>query len=118
MTAVRSEANRWGSYAHRLSGIAIFFFFCLHIIDVSLYAMSSSLYDEVHPLYGSGPMRVFECCLLMALLFHALNGIRLIAIDIWDLGSLPAGRLLYGVVSLTALSTAAGSIIILQPLAA
>ena len=83
----RSEANRLAFYTHRLSGIAIFAFLALHIIDVSLFAISADLYDDVHELYGTVVMRVFECGLLFALLFHALNGLRLIAIDIWDLGS-------------------------------
>jgi succinate dehydrogenase / fumarate reductase cytochrome b subunit len=118
LPAERSEANRWASYAHRLTGIAVFFFVFLHIIDVSLYAVSSSLYDEVHHLYATALMRAFECGLLWALLFHALNGIRLIAIDVWDLGFIQAGRLLTAVAVLTLVLTLAGSIIILHPLVA
>ena len=118
LPAERSEANRWASYAHRLSGIAIFAFVCLHIVDVSLYAVSSSLYDDVHQLYGTPFMRVFECGLLLALLFHALNGLRLISIDVWDLGFAQAGRLLNAVVILTVVLTLIGSVIILQPLVA
>jgi len=118
LPAERSEANRWASYAHRLSGIAIFAFVCMHIVDVSLYAASSSLYDNVHQLYGTAFMRLFECGLLLALLFHAFNGIRLVAIDVWDLGFAQAGRLLNGVVLLTAVLTVTGSMFILQPLVA
>ncbi len=51
LPAERSEANRWAFYAHRISGIGIFGFLFLHIFDVSLYAVSSSLYDNVHRLY-------------------------------------------------------------------
>lgn len=118
LPAERSEANRWASYAHRLSGIAIFAFVCLHIVDVSLYAVSPSLYDDVHELYGTGFMRVFECGLLLALLFHALNGLRLISIDVWDLGFAQAGRLLNAVVLLTVVLTLTGSVFILKPLVA
>jgi len=116
LPAERSDVNRWAFYAHRLSGIGIFLFICLHIIDVSLYAFSPSLYDEVHVLYGSAPMRVFEVGLLLALLFHALNGLRVIAIDVWDLGVQQAARLLAVVVALTAVLTVAGGLVILAPL--
>jgi len=116
LPAERSDVNRWAFYAHRLSGIGIFLFICLHIIDVSLYAVSPSLYDEVHVLYGSAPMRVFEVGLLLALLFHALNGLRVIAIDVWDLGVQQAARLLAVVVALTAVLTVAGGLVILAPL--
>lgn len=111
----RSEANRLAFYAHRLSGIAIFAFLGLHIIDVSLFAVSADLYDNVHQLYGTVVMRVFECGLLFALLFHALNGLRLVAIDVWDLGARMATRILTGVVATTVLLTALGSVVILRP---
>lgn len=111
----RSEANRVAFYTHRLTGIAIFAFLSLHIVDVSLYAVSDSLYDNVHELYGSVVMRVFECGLLFALLFHALNGLRLVAIDFWDVGARGATRMLTGVVVATLVLTLAGSIVILKP---
>lgn len=116
LPAERSDVNRWAFYAHRLSGIGIFAFLCLHIIDVSLYAISAPLYNEVHQLYGTAPMRVFEVGLLLALLFHALNGLRVIAIDVWDLGVAQAARLLSAVVVLTTVLTAVGGVVILRPL--
>lgn len=116
LPASRTETNRWAFYAHRLSGIAIFAFLALHIIDVSLYSISPDLYDEVHQLYGTAPMRVFEVGLLAALLFHAFNGLRVIAIDVWDVGIEPAARLLGGVVVLTVVLTVAGGVVILRPL--
>ena len=114
----RTEVNRLAFYTHRVSGIAILAFLALHIIDVSLFAFSSGLYDDVHQLYGTVVMRLFECGLLFALLFHALNGLRLIAIDAWDLGSLAATRILNGVVIVSVLATVAGSIVILRPVVA
>jgi succinate dehydrogenase / fumarate reductase, cytochrome b subunit len=111
----RSEANRLAFYTHRVTGIAIFAFLALHVLDVSLYALSRERYDEVHQLYGTAIMRVFECGLLFALLFHALNGLRLIAIDAWDLGSGTATRILNGVVIVSLLVTLAGSVVILRP---
>lgn len=112
----RGEANRWAFYAHRVSGFAVFAFLALHILDVSLFAWSSRLYDEVHRLYSTAPMRFFECGLLAALGFHALNGLRLIAIDVWDVGSAGAARLLDAVVTLTLLITFGGGAMILWPL--
>jgi succinate dehydrogenase / fumarate reductase, cytochrome b subunit len=112
------EANRWAFYVHRLTGCAIFAFLCLHIVDVSTYAFSRDLYGEVHDLYGSTPMRVFECALLFAILFHALNGLRIIAVDVADLGMVPARRALVAVMALTLLAGTAGSAVILAPVLA
>ncbi len=111
----RSEANRWAFYAHRISGVGIFAFLVLHILDVSLYAVSPTRFDEVHELYSTPPMRLFECLLLLALLYHALNGLRVVAIDLFDMGPRSAGRLLNGVAVVTVLATAVGSAVILTP---
>jgi len=98
-----------------VSGVAIFGFLCLHVLDVGVYSLSRSLYDELHTVYGSAPMRVFECGLLFAILFHTFNGLRILAIDFADLGMAPARRLLAGVVATTALLGIAGSVVILAP---
>lgn len=116
LPASRTEVNRWAFYAHRLSGMAILGFLLLHIVDVSLFSISHQLYDNVHQLYGSAPMRVFEVGLLAALLFHAFNGLRVIAIDVWDVGISGAARLLTAVVGATVTLTVIGGAIILRPL--
>jgi succinate dehydrogenase / fumarate reductase cytochrome b subunit len=115
--ADRLEAGRWAFYAHRIGGVAIFAFLALHVCDVALYAVSPSLYDDVHRLYGSPPLRVFESALLLAILFHAFNGLRLLAIDLVDVRSATAHRLLLVTAAITGLLWLAGSAIILAPLA-
>lgn len=114
----RSEANRWAFYAHRITGVGVLAFLALHILDVALYAVSPESFDQVHAIYGTAVMRVFECGLLLALVYHALNGLRVVAIDVFDLGPRAAGRVLTGVVAITLLSTLAGSAVILRPLVA
>lgn len=112
----RAEANRWAFYLHRLTGVAIFAFLCLHVLDVGVWLLSEPLFDELHELYASAPLRVFECGLLVALLFHTLNGLRILAIDAADLGAAAARRLLAGVAAATAVLGLAGSAVILAPL--
>jgi len=115
LPAERAAANRWAHLTHRVSGVAIFAFLVLHLLDVSLYALSPARFDEVHALYGTPVMRVFECGLLAALLFHALNGLRLVAVDLFDLGAGGATRALGGVVVASLAGTVAGSAVILAP---
>lgn len=111
----RLELGRWAFWAHRVSGVAIFAFLGLHLVDVSLYAISAELYDEVHALYGTLGLRLFECGLLVAILFHAFNGLRLLAMDLVDVGPVGAGRMLVVVVVATLALGAGGSAIILAP---
>lgn len=68
---------------HRISGIGIFAFVVLHIIDIYLVGGNPELYDEVLAFYASIPGRILETVLGAALLYHALNGLRIIIIDLW-----------------------------------
>lgn len=111
----RVELGRWAFWAHRVSGVAIFAFLALHLVDVALYAVSPALYDEVHDLYGTLALRIFESGLLVAILFHALNGLRLLTIDLVDVGPRSAARMLAIVVVVTFLLGVAGSAVILGP---
>jgi succinate dehydrogenase cytochrome b subunit len=112
----RAELNRWAWYLHRITGIAVFGFLCLHILDVGAYTVSHSLYDDLHRVYGSWPMRIFESALLGAILFHTFNGLRILAIDVADLGPVAARRALGVVSGLTAALTLAGAVVILSPM--
>jgi succinate dehydrogenase / fumarate reductase, cytochrome b subunit len=111
-----SQLGRGAFLAHRLTGFAIFSFLSLHIADVGLYSLSRRLYDDVQPLYGSAPMRVFECGLLFAVLFHTGNGLRLVAVDVGRLSAFWTRRLLQLVIALSAAVGSAGSALILSPL--
>ncbi len=111
----RAEFNRWAFYAHRFTGFAVFAFLCLHIVDISLYTFAPGAFDEVHVLYGWTSMRIFECGLLFAILFHTFNGLRILAIDFADLGSRASRGLLTGAVVLTVLLGLGGSAVIMAP---
>lgn len=102
--------------AHRVTGFAIFAFLFLHVADVALYSVSHRLYDDVQSLYGSAPLRLFECGLLFAVLFHTGNGLRLLMIDVIRLSRTWTRRLLRIVVVVAFAGTAAGSAVILAPL--
>lgn len=68
---------------HRVSGVAIWAFILLHVLDIWLVGVNSELYDEVLVIYASPFGRVMESLLGAALLYHALNGLRIIIMDFW-----------------------------------
>lgn len=109
------DVQRWAFVAHRVSGVAVFAFLLLHVCDVALYAVSRRRFDDIHHLYGTAPMRVFECLLLAAILFHTFNGLRLVLLDAVELSAKVAARLLAVSVSLTAVLGLATSALILGP---
>jgi succinate dehydrogenase / fumarate reductase cytochrome b subunit len=79
-TVYKGKSGQWSFVAHRTTGFLVFFFLMMHIIDVSLINYKH-LYNEVHAIYTNFFLRVFEVGLLFALWFHALNGLRIIAVD-------------------------------------
>ena len=93
----KGKSGQWAFVFHRISGFLVFFFLLLHIVDVSLINFDAETYDEVHELYGNVLLRIFEVGLLLALLFHSLNGIRIVLIDFFP-GMVRNERKLYAVV--------------------
>jgi succinate dehydrogenase / fumarate reductase cytochrome b subunit len=68
---------------HRISGVAIWAFILLHVLDIWLAGVNPTLYDEILQVYASPVGRVLETLLGAALLYHALNGLRIIIMDFW-----------------------------------
>ena len=68
---------------HRISGVAIWAFILLHVLDIWLVGANPALYDEVLAVYASPIGRVMETLLGAALLYHALNGLRIVIMDFW-----------------------------------
>ena len=68
---------------HRISGVAIWAFILLHVLDIWLANVNATLYNDLLGLYGSPVGRVGESLLGAALLYHALNGLRIIIMDFW-----------------------------------
>ncbi len=100
---------------HRVSGMAIFAFLCLHVLDVGVISISHKTYDQIQAIYSTAPMRIVESLLLLAILFHALNGLRLITMELATLSTRTADRLLFWVFVLTVLLGLPGAGVILAP---
>lgn len=113
--SLSGDSANWAFYLHRLSGIAIALFLPLHILDVAVFAFIPSEFEELHAIYGTTPMRIFECGLLFGLLFHSLNGIRIILVDYFNLSTKIAARSLQVLTLLVLILTVWGSVIILSP---
>ena len=110
----RGKSGQWAFVGHRVSGFLVFFFLLLHIVDVSLISRPD-LYDEVHAVYGNILLRLFEVGLLAALVYHSLNGLRIVVIDFFPGAIRNEKALLTMVAFLTAVATVVGGYIIVKP---
>ncbi|WP_414672850.1 succinate dehydrogenase, cytochrome b556 subunit [Lacisediminihabitans sp.] len=77
----------WSWVLHRITGVAIFFFLLVHILDTSLVRISPQAYNAVINTYKTPIMGLGEAALVGAIGFHALNGLRIILIDFWSVGT-------------------------------
>lgn len=83
MATYRGRTGTWAWLFHRLSGIGVWLFIILHVIDIFLVGADPRAYDELLHFYASVPGRIMETLLGAALLYHALNGMRIIIIDLF-----------------------------------
>ncbi|GHE53276.1 succinate dehydrogenase, cytochrome b556 subunit [Streptomyces spiralis] len=86
--------------AHRVTGVLIFFFLFVHVLDTALVRVSPEAYDRVVATYKTPVVAVLEYGLVAAILFHALNGLRVIAVDFWAKGARYQKQMLWSVVGL------------------
>ena len=68
---------------HRISGIAIFAFVVLHVFDIFLVGFAPGVYDTLLGFYATPVGILMEWLLGAAVLYHALNGLRIVTIDFW-----------------------------------
>ncbi|MFT4186016.1 MAG: succinate dehydrogenase, cytochrome b556 subunit [Micrococcaceae bacterium] len=90
----------WTWVLHRITGVAIFVFLLIHVLDTSLVRVSPEAYNAVIGSYKNPIMGIGETGLVAAILFHAFNGVRIILIDFWSKGAKYQKQLFYGVVVL------------------
>ena len=110
----KGKSGQWAFVGHRVSGFLVFFFLLLHIVDVSLVRWPA-LYDDVHRVYGNVLLRLFEVGLLFALVFHSLNGLRIVAVDFFPGAVRNERRLLAAAVVGTLVLGVPGAWVIMRP---
>ena len=85
-TLYRGKVGMWSWVLHRITGVAIFFFLLVHVLDTSLVRLSPEAYNAVINTYKTPIIGLAELGLVAAILYHALNGLRVILIDFWRKG--------------------------------
>ncbi|MEU4801991.1 succinate dehydrogenase, cytochrome b556 subunit [Actinosynnema sp. NPDC023587] len=85
-TLYRGDLGMWSWVAHRITGVLTFFFLFAHVLDTALVRVSPDAYDKVIETYKNPIVNLFEVGLVGAVLYHALNGIRVMLVDFWGRG--------------------------------
>ena len=105
-----------GQYAwvlHRLTGIGVLFFLLVHIVDIMLIALGQEVYDESVEFYAI-PVRIpMEIALVGAVIYHTLNGLRVVAIDFTEGGTRRQRQMFWAVLIGAVVLTVPSAIVIL-----
>jgi succinate dehydrogenase / fumarate reductase cytochrome b subunit len=105
-TLYRGKVGMWSWVLHRITGVAIFFFLLVHVLDTALVRISPEAYNVVMESYKTPIIGLAELGLVGAILFHGLNGLRIVAIDFWSKGTKYQSIMFWAVMALTVVAVA------------
>ena len=103
-TLYRGREGMWSWVAHRVTGVLIFVFLLVHVLDTALVRVSPEAYNVVIESYKNPIVGLGEAGLVAAVLFHALNGLRVMAVDFWSSGPRYHRQMLYVVLGIWVLA--------------
>jgi len=99
-TLYKGHEGQWTWIAHRVTGVAIILFLFAHVVDTAVIGWGPEAYNRVLSVYQNWGVRLLELGLVAAVLFHAINGVRIMVIDFWPSATRYNRQLLYGTVGL------------------
>src|SRR5437762_5696537 len=96
----KGREGQWSWIAHRVTGVAIILFLFAHVVDTALVGWGPNAYNRVVSVYHNPLIRLLELGLVAAVIYHALNGLRIMIIDFWPKASDWNRQLIYGTTGL------------------
>jgi succinate dehydrogenase cytochrome b subunit len=82
-TLYKGSPGQWSWIAHRITGVAVILFLFAHVIDTAVVGWGPVAYNRVVSVYENWVVRLLELGLVAAVLYHAINGMKIIVIDFW-----------------------------------
>jgi succinate dehydrogenase / fumarate reductase cytochrome b subunit len=102
---------------HRLSGVGVLIYLFMHIVENATLSFGAEVYDWTQTLFRNLPVRLGEIVLMAALVYHSLNGLRVVLMDFWPGTTRWYRPLTYGVIVATVVAMIPLSIIMITPYA-
>ncbi|HYJ78528.1 MAG TPA: succinate dehydrogenase, cytochrome b556 subunit [Longimicrobiaceae bacterium] len=79
----RGREGMWSWILHRATGLGILAFLIVHVLDTAVVIYWPDFYDHTLDLYRTPFFRVAELLIFFAVLYHAVNGLRIVVQDFW-----------------------------------
>jgi succinate dehydrogenase / fumarate reductase cytochrome b subunit len=112
----KGRTGMWTWVLHRVTGIGILLFLIIHVADTATVAYWPDFYDHTLDIYKSPLFRVAELVIFFSVLYHALNGMRIIVQDFWPIAMMHQRRLATAAIALTAILIIPVAWLMLAPL--
>ncbi|HEC22517.1 MAG TPA: succinate dehydrogenase, cytochrome b556 subunit [Chloroflexi bacterium] len=77
----RGKEGQLAWIGHRLAGLGTLLFFVIHVIDTSWVYFWPAGYEHAIALYRSRPFLIGELFLVLAVIYHGVNGLRVALMD-------------------------------------
>ena len=106
----RGREGQWAFMLHRASGIAIALYLLIHVVNISLAMFGPEVANRAMVMFHSWPFRFGLLALGAGVVYHALNGFRIILMDFTGWGVRYQRQLWYTTMVLSVLIFVAFSI--------
>ena len=83
----RGAEGSWLWALQRITGAMVFAYVLMFAVTVSLMRVSPDAFNRVIRIYQNPLVTILEVALIGAVLFHALNGLRVMVLDRWSRAS-------------------------------
>lgn len=82
-TLYKGSPGQWSWLAHRITGVAVILFLFAHIVDTAVIGWGPEAYEKVLSVYHNWAVQLLELGLVAAVLYHAINGMKIMLFDFW-----------------------------------
>lgn len=79
----RGGPGMWSFVLHRVTGLVLAAWILLFSVEQSTVLLGADSSERFRDVVTTGPFRLLEIAVVAAALSHALNGLRLVALDLW-----------------------------------
>jgi succinate dehydrogenase / fumarate reductase cytochrome b subunit len=79
----RGREGMWTWILHRVTGLGILLFLIIHVVETATVIYFPATYDWFLESYKTGLFRFAELVIFFSVLYHAVNGLRIVVQDFW-----------------------------------
>jgi len=79
----KGHEGQWSWMLHRITGVAVILFLFAHVVDTALIGWGPDAYNRVMKAYANPLVHLLELGLVISVLYHSLNGLKITLIDLF-----------------------------------